>query len=350
MKKRLIILLYMVLFLMMGGCQEDLFVIPSETPANTTEYHAIITDSLGTPSKTSNNTTACQTTNEELVLQKHYRNYPWNLKKALNVLPDVYIQDHSDESLRNQVVLRYRSLESIRWALKDGVSFPMLRGSQPYYPISFGYYRSINTNAELVFDSQGGFMYYEGVPYRRQTNTTLDEFLNNIDEWGFYTGPIGENYLGFDSVYGVCYALSILDPSIESRCAKDLFPTKNNGICKVGEYDDSISNDSTREIVEKNGRNTMLKAYESLCNGDVLLLVDGEMEFAFLVIRGMNDKGELTMDGLAPGHLEVLQDFDSDGLPCAGRYAAPLDITITPELLFENHFIPITHEALIEAD
>ncbi len=275
---------------------------------------------------------------------------------SFDVVPPSFYEAAEGNTLRDKVAKRFNLLKEITWLLPQDVKIQGLSGEEDSYP----------KFSDRVYIGDWNFSYstdyhipIKGPMYREESNTTVENFLSHIDENGIYTGPTDESYLGINSLTAAAYGWMEIDKSLSVETVSDLLPTDKNRIRLVGNYE-YFDAKSSKEITEKNGKDVMLEAYKELKVGDILLSFDGDCAFAFLSY-GVSGTNRFE---IRPGVIEVYWSFFGETITPSiisstgggfenGKGGSSFSIRSIYgrlELLYENHFIPLTHEALIEDD
>lgn len=114
---------------------------------------------------------------------------------------------------------------------------------------------------------------YIGIPYTDKNINNLKSFRDNLrsadDSIPVYVGPT-ENYIGINNAGAIRSAWSEISKTVKFTSEKDMFPSSNKGTVAVGDYDCTVSKNSTEHIVLSAGDGTMLKAYAKLQPGDAV--------------------------------------------------------------------------------
>ena len=249
---------------------------------------------------------------------------------------------------RLSVINNFLMMATIAWEPKENMHYwnPKLE--------------KVRKNGELEVIFKKGEQYY-GIPYSQSNRyTSIPVFLQNLEFKGgknYYTGPI-ENYLGSDCSSAVMYAFKgTVDPYLDFVYTGGNYEDEFSGFSPVGDFkfdpelfDEAgtlnIDKVGTLEIVKKNGKDVMLKSYEQLMPGDVILK---------------------HVDGGRSGHVRMVLSVDKDKktLVCAdqagvndecklkgqnGQSTWQIDKEYTFEEIFKDGYIPLANSKLLESE
>ena len=249
---------------------------------------------------------------------------------------------------RLSVINNFLMMATIAWAPKEDIHYwnPKLEK------------KGKSKEAEAIFKK--GKLYY-GIPYSQSNRyTCFPTFLQNLkteNGKNYYTGPI-ENYLGSDCSSAVMYAFKeTVDPCLDFVYTGGNYEDNFRGFSPVGsfKFDPELFDEAgtlnidkvgTLEIVKKNGRDVMLKSYEQLLPGDVILK---------------------HADGGKSGHVRMVLSVDKDNkkLICADqtgvndegelkgqneRSTWQIDKEYTFEEIFKDGYIPLANSKLLELE
>jgi len=114
---------------------------------------------------------------------------------------------------------------------------------------------------------------YKGLIYTNPIDGTYEEFVHYLNDDNVYVGPEDfDHVIGVDCSSAVLASWARVSTSINCVYSLQMFPGKGrNGIIAVGDYDYSVSDKNSEEIVIYNGAQTMFKAYAELVPGDAVM-------------------------------------------------------------------------------
>lgn|GEM_PF-3583385 len=241
---------------------------------------------------------------------------------------------------RLSVINNFLMMATIAWEPKENMHYwnPKLE--------------KVGKNGELEAIFKKGEQYY-GIPYSQSNRyTSIPVFLQNLkteNGKNYYTGPI-ENYLGSDCSSAVMYAFKeTVDPCLDFVYTGGNYEDKFSGFSPVGsfKFDPELFDEAgTLEIVKKNGEDVMLKSYEQLMPGDIILK---------------------HVDGSRSGHIRMVLSVDKDKktLVCADqtgvndegklkgqneRSTWQIDKEYTFEEIFKEGYIPLADTELLKLE
>ena len=257
------------------------------------------------------------------------------------------------------------------YALKDGAAPAEIRATAvramadglrlPWTPReSFSYEKGLNGKAKR-FEKEAGVRYV-GLPYT-DANTGVLTFLQYYDfETGVFTLPDGaviNDALGNSCAAAVSWGWHAVIPDLAVRSTYTF--NRKRGCVPVGGYafdpeEDDLRNVGTREIIEQNGRQTILECYAACLPADCLVTVGRTNHGNHAMMAAEAPTVVRRADGSVDPERSVMiiQDqrgrtkpHELDGAPTliSGR----LRTGLTFADLLTHAFIPLTHPVLTGA-
>ncbi len=215
----------------------------------------------------------------------------------------VYLSDTAIGQKRAKVVDYIRQMATIKWTPKKTIN----------------YWRTTSIKWKKG-------TYYYGIPYSQWTrNTTVAAFKKKMSGTT-YTGPAtNKTYMGSDCSSSCSLAYYQVNKKFPITTTRGMFPVY--GYCKtVGKYD-HLKSLSSSKICKKNGKAVMVKAYENLLPGD-------------LVLHGEGSSGHVRMvTYVGNGYVKCIEQ---SGLEKGANTSWRVDKVYTLDNLFANNYIPVT--------